>query len=86
MSSDNIMQNLFKKKQIIKLIILQENYLNEKESNKLLKEKMQNKKINEFIKAELENKLQNLTATMCNLWNYWLKDVKRIPDIQSSLR
>ena len=42
---------------------------------------MQNKKINEFIKAELENKIQNLTVTMCNLWNYWLKDVKRIPDI-----
>ena len=40
MSADNIQQNLFKKKQITKLILLQENYLDEKESNKLLKEKI----------------------------------------------
>ena len=56
MSADNIMQNLFKKKQIKKLILLSDKYLEEQKSNELLKEKLKNKKINEYIKAEVELK------------------------------
>ena len=36
---------------------------------------------NEFVKEQLEIKLYNLALSLTNLWNYWLEDVQRIPDI-----
>ena len=60
--------------------------MDEQKSNEMLKEKLKNKKMIEFIKAEVELKQSNLIHSLCNLWNYWLEDVSRIPDIQSTLR
>lgn len=41
----------------------------------------QKKKLNEYLKARIELKQENVISTMVNLWNYWLEGVKRIPNI-----